>query len=178
MSVTFNKYCFHRPRHVHKQCWSMGLWNMRIQHANMIRIKAMMVLCIYYCLVRGTYCKIWGLYKMKMLQIEKLSRTTRTTTVMLLLFVMMVVVVTTDEEEHHKHADTLRPIQHGCYFAYENFSFIFLYTNVCSLIKMSLRYVFNGQINDEPALLFPNWRRAFIWTDDDLVYRYLGLIWI
>ena len=49
--------------------------------------------------------------------------------------------------------NTLRPRQIGCHFTDAIFKCIFLNENVWILIKISLRFVPNGQINNIPALV-------------------------
>ena len=56
--------------------------------------------------------------------------------------------------------DTLRPRQNGCHFADEIFKCIFLYENAWILIKISLKFVPKGPINNIPALVqIMAWRR-------------------
>ena len=56
--------------------------------------------------------------------------------------------------------NTLRPRQNGHHFADDTFKRIFLNENVAILIKISLKFVHKGQINNIPALvLIMAWRR-------------------
>ena len=60
----------------------------------------------------------------------------------------------------HKGFNTLRPRQHGCHFADGVLKCIFLNENVRIAIKISLKFVPNGPINDIPALVqVMAWRR-------------------
>ena len=55
----------------------------------------------------------------------------------------------------------LRPRQNGRHFADDNFKCIFLNENVWSSIKMSLKFVRKGPINNIPALVqIMAWRRS------------------
>ena len=56
--------------------------------------------------------------------------------------------------------NTLRPRQHGHHFAYDSFKRIFLNENFGILIKISLKFVHKGPINNIPALVqIMAWRR-------------------
>ena len=56
--------------------------------------------------------------------------------------------------------NTLRPTQNGCHFAYDIFKCIFLNENVWIPIKISLKFVPKGPINNIPALVqIMAWRR-------------------
>ena len=56
---------------------------------------------------------------------------------------------------------TLRPRQHGRHFADDIFKRIFLNENVRILIKISLKFVPKGPINNNPALVqIMGWRRS------------------
>ena len=56
--------------------------------------------------------------------------------------------------------NTLRPRQHGCHFTDDIFKCIFLNENVWILIKISLKFVPKGRINNIPALVqIMAWRR-------------------
>ena len=56
--------------------------------------------------------------------------------------------------------NTLRPRQHGCPFADDTFKRIFLNENVGILIKISLKFIHKGPINNIPALVqIMAWRR-------------------
>ena len=56
--------------------------------------------------------------------------------------------------------NTLRPRQNGRHFADDIFKCIFLNENVCILIKISLKFVPQGTINNIPALVqIMAWRR-------------------
>ena len=56
--------------------------------------------------------------------------------------------------------NTLRPRQHGRHFADDTFKRIFLNENVIISIKMSLKFVPDGPINNIPALVqIMAWRR-------------------
>ena len=57
-------------------------------------------------------------------------------------------------------ANTLRPSQNGRHFADDIFKCIFLNENVSIAIKISLKFVFKGPINNIPALVqIMDWRR-------------------
>ena len=57
--------------------------------------------------------------------------------------------------------NTLRPRQNGCRFADDIFKRIFLNENVWILIKISLKFVPKGPINNNPALVqIMAWRRS------------------
>ena len=57
--------------------------------------------------------------------------------------------------------NTLRPRQNGRRFADDTFKRIFLNENVRILIKISLKFVTNGPINNNPALVqIMAWRRS------------------
>ena len=57
--------------------------------------------------------------------------------------------------------NTLRPRQNGRHFADAIFMYIFLNGNVWILVKISLKYVPNGPINNIPALVqIMAWRRS------------------
>ena len=43
------------------------------------------------------------------------------------------------------------PEQNGCHFAHDIFGSIFMNEKICILIKISLRFVPNGTINNKPA---------------------------
>ena len=58
--------------------------------------------------------------------------------------------------------NTLKPKQNGNYFADAIFKCIFLYENIWISIKISLKYVGKGTINDITAFV----RQAFIWSND------------
>ena len=56
--------------------------------------------------------------------------------------------------------NSLRPIQNGCHFADDIFKCIFVNENVWIPIKISLKFVPNGPINNIPALVqIKVWRR-------------------
>ena len=56
--------------------------------------------------------------------------------------------------------NTLRPRQHGCHFADDSFKRIFLNENIGISIKMSLKFVHKGPMNNIPALVqIMAWRR-------------------
>ena len=58
------------------------------------------------------------------------------------------------------HFNTLRPRQNGCHFTDDIFKCIFLNENVSILIKMSLKFIPEGPINNIPALVqIMAWRR-------------------
>ena len=70
----------------------------------------------------------------------------------------------------HVLINTLRPRQNDCYFADNIFKFIFLNENVWILIKISLKFVPKGSINNIPTLVQimawdPGWHQAIIWTN-------------
>ena len=57
--------------------------------------------------------------------------------------------------------NTLRPRQNGCRFADDTFKCIFLNKNIRILIKISLKFVPKGPINNNPALVqIMVWRRS------------------
>ena len=57
--------------------------------------------------------------------------------------------------------NTLRPRQVGRHFADDIFMRIFFNENFCILIKFSLKYVHNGPIDNNPALVeIMAWRRS------------------
>ena len=59
-----------------------------------------------------------------------------------------------------RHINTLRPRQNGCHFADDIFKCIFLNKNVWIPIKISLKFVPKGPINNIPALVqIMAWRR-------------------
>ena len=56
--------------------------------------------------------------------------------------------------------NSLRPRQNGRHFAYNIFKCIFLNENLLILIKISLKFVLKGQLNNIPALVqIVAWRR-------------------
>ena len=62
---------------------------------------------------------------------------------------------------HHQSLNTLRPRQNGRHFADDVFKCIFLDENVWILLKISLRFVPKGPINNIPALVqIMAWRRT------------------
>ena len=68
--------------------------------------------------------------------------------------------------------NTLRPRQNGRHFADDIFKCIFLKENIWIPIKISLKFVPKGSINNIPACigldngLVPSRRQAIIWTND------------
>ena len=69
------------------------------------------------------------------------------------------------------HINTLRPRQNGRHFADDIFKCIFLNENVWILIRISLKLVPKGPINNIPALaqiMAPAKRQAIIWNIDCL----------
>ena len=61
----------------------------------------------------------------------------------------------------HDHVNTLRPRQNGRRFADDTFKRIFLNENVRISIKISLKFVPKGPINNIPALVqIMAWRRS------------------
>ena len=74
----------------------------------------------------------------------------------------------------HSHTsliNTLRPRQNWRHFADDTFKRIFLNDNVRISIKISLKFVLKGPINNNPSLvhnpsLAPVRRQAIIWTND------------
>ena len=58
-----------------------------------------------------------------------------------------------DAQMHTKHLDTLRPRQNGRHFANNTFKCIFLNENVRISIKIILKFVHKGPINNIPALI-------------------------
>ena len=70
--------------------------------------------------------------------------------------------------------NTLRPRQNGRHFTDDIFKCIFLNWNIWILIKISLKFVPKGQINNIPAmvqLLAPSRRQAIFFNQWWLVYR-------
>ena len=64
------------------------------------------------------------------------------------------------KEEHKAEFNTLKPRQNGRHFADDIFNCIFLNENVWILIKISLKFVPKGPINNIPALVqIMAWRR-------------------
>ena len=59
------------------------------------------------------------------------------------------------------HVNKLRPRQNGCQFADDVYIVIFVNWNWCVLIKISLKYVLKGPIDNNPALI---WIMAWRWT--------------
>ena len=57
------------------------------------------------------------------------------------------------------------PRQNGCHFADDIFKRIFVNENIWILIKISLKFVPNGPINNIPALV-PSRQQAIIWAND------------
>ena len=56
--------------------------------------------------------------------------------------------------------NTLRPKQNGRHFADDTFKYIFLNENVIISVKISLKFVPKGPINNNPALVqIMAWRR-------------------
>ena len=53
----------------------------------------------------------------------------------------------------HRHINTLRPRQDGRHFAEDTFKRVFLNENIRILIKISLKFVSKGLINNIPALV-------------------------
>ena len=71
--------------------------------------------------------------------------------------------------------NTLRPRQNGRHFAYDLFKCIYLNENVWISLKISLKFVSRGPVNN---CLVPTWRQVIIWTNDRLpthVYSLLSL---
>ena len=75
----------------------------------------------------------------------------------------------------HLMLNTVRPRRNRIDFAYDIFECIFLW-KVLILIKISLKFIPKGPINNIPALIIiigsdngssPERRQAFIWTNDD-----------
>ena len=64
--------------------------------------------------------------------------------------------------------NTLRPRLNGCHFAYDIFKWIFLNENLWISIKISLKFVAKGPINNNNGLV-PIRRQAIIWTNDGLL---------
>ena len=68
--------------------------------------------------------------------------------------------------------NTLRPKQNGRHFADDTFKYIFLNENVIISVKISLKFVPKGPINNNPALVQimawrrPKRRQAIIWIND------------
>ena len=54
---------------------------------------------------------------------------------------------------HQVPFNTLRPKQHGCHFPEDIFKHIFLNDNIWILIKISLKFIPKGPINNIPALV-------------------------
>ena len=57
------------------------------------------------------------------------------------------------QELQHLKFNTLRPRQNGCHFADDVFKCIFLNENVWILLKISLKFVPKGPINNIPSLV-------------------------
>ena len=83
--------------------------------------------------------------------------------------------------------NTLRPRQHGRRFADDTFIRIFLNENVWILIKISLKFVLQGPINNIPALVqIMAWRRSddkplsepMMITDGLLTHTYIRPQWV
>ena len=70
--------------------------------------------------------------------------------------------------------NTLRPRQNGPHFTDDLFKYIFLNENVWILIKISLKFVHKGPIDNmhigSDKGMAANRRQAIIWTNDGLVY--------
>ena len=62
---------------------------------------------------------------------------------------------------HSSGLNTLRPRQNGRYFADNIFKYVFLNENVWISIKISLKFVPKGPINNIPSLV-----QIIIWTSD------------
>ena len=70
-------------------------------------------------------------------------------------------VTSADTKPHHSAINTLRPRQNVRRFADDTFERIFSNENVRISIKISLRFVPKGQINNIPALVqIMGWRRS------------------
>ena len=72
----------------------------------------------------------------------------------------------------HHCVNTLRPRQDGRHFADDIFKCIFLNENFLIVIKISLKFVPKGPINNIPTIgsdncLAPARLQAIIWTNDD-----------
>ena len=66
--------------------------------------------------------------------------------------------------------NTLQQRQNGWPFADNSFKFIFLNENFSILVKITLKFVPNGPINNNPAFAqLMAWHQAIIWTNDGLV---------
>ena len=64
-------------------------------------------------------------------------------------------------------SNTLRPRQYGCHFPDNIFKCIFFNENEQILMKVSLKFVPWGPINNIPASVeIMAWRQAIIWTND------------
>ena len=64
------------------------------------------------------------------------------------------------EDKFNSGINSLRPRQNGRHFADDIFKYIFLNENVWTPIKISLKFVPKGPINDKPALVqIMAWRR-------------------
>ena len=62
---------------------------------------------------------------------------------------------------HHQWVNTLRPRQNGRYFADDTFKLIFFNENVAISIKISLKFIPKGPINNIPAMVhIMAWRRS------------------
>ena len=72
----------------------------------------------------------------------------------------------------HPTVNTLRPRQNGCHFADDIFNCIFLKENIWIPIKISLKFVPTGSVNNITVMVhimawcWPG-RQAIIWTNDD-----------
>ena len=68
--------------------------------------------------------------------------------------------VVTAVKSHGVHFNSLRPRQNGRHFADDTFNCIFLYENVIVSIRISLKFVLKGPIDNIPALVqIMAWRR-------------------
>ena len=76
--------------------------------------------------------------------------------------------------------NTFRPRQDGRHFPDDIFNYIFLNENAWISIKISLKFVPKGPVNNIPSsvqIMAPIKRQAIIWTNDGLVYWHIYVTW-
>ena len=69
----------------------------------------------------------------------------------------------------------LPPGQNGCYSTDDIFRYVFLNEKFCILIKISLKFIPKGPIDNNPSIgsdngLAPNMRQVINWTNADLIH--------
>ena len=67
------------------------------------------------------------------------------------------------------------PGQNGCHFADDIFRCIFVNDKLCIVIKISLKFVLKGSVDNYPIIgldngLVPNRQQAIIWTNADSIH--------